>query len=97
MDINPVDETLYTSQQQEVFQKYVENEYHAKHRGLPVIEHKRIPSNTDFSSATAAISGQSSYDANDLVSNDIEDLKAKGVRKPRPGQIDCSACLLNAT
>jgi hypothetical protein len=37
MDINPEDETSYTTQYQEAFQKYVENKYFAKHRRLPVI------------------------------------------------------------
>jgi hypothetical protein len=38
MDINPEDETSYTTQYQEAFLKYVENEYCAKHRRLPVIK-----------------------------------------------------------
>jgi len=37
MDINPEDETSYTTQNQEAFLKYVENEYCAKQRRLPVI------------------------------------------------------------
>jgi hypothetical protein len=32
MDINPEDETSYTTQYQEAFLKYMENEYCAKHR-----------------------------------------------------------------
>ena len=32
MDINPEDETSYTTQYQEAFLKYVENEYCAKRR-----------------------------------------------------------------
>ena len=39
MDINPEDETFYTSQYQETFLKYVENEYCSKHRGMPVNTH----------------------------------------------------------
>jgi len=31
MDINPEDETSYTTQYQVAFLKYVENEYYAKH------------------------------------------------------------------
>jgi hypothetical protein len=38
MDINPEDETSYTTQYQEAFLKYVENEYCAKHRRVPVIK-----------------------------------------------------------
>jgi len=36
MDINPEDETSYTTQYQEAFLKYVDNEYCAKHRHSPV-------------------------------------------------------------
>jgi len=36
MDINPEDQTSYTTQNQEAFLKYVENEYCAKHHGVPV-------------------------------------------------------------
>jgi hypothetical protein len=36
MDINAEDETSYTTQYQEAFLKYVENEYCAKHRRAPV-------------------------------------------------------------
>jgi hypothetical protein len=32
MDINPEDETSYTTQDQKAFLKYVENEYCAKHQ-----------------------------------------------------------------
>jgi len=32
MDINPEDETFYTTQYQEAFPKYVEKEYCVKHR-----------------------------------------------------------------
>jgi len=35
MDINPEDETSYTTQYQEAFLRYVENEYCAKHRCVP--------------------------------------------------------------
>jgi hypothetical protein len=36
MDINPEDETSYTTQYQEAYLKYVENEYCVKHRHVPV-------------------------------------------------------------
>jgi len=36
IDINPEDETSYTTQYQEAFLKYVENEYCAKHQRVPV-------------------------------------------------------------
>jgi hypothetical protein len=36
MVINPEDKTPYNTQNQEAFVKYLENEYCAKHRHLPV-------------------------------------------------------------
>jgi len=45
MDINPEDETSYTTQYNEAFLKSVENEYWAKHWRLPV----NIPENLPFS------------------------------------------------
>jgi hypothetical protein len=36
MDINPEDETSYSTQYQEAFLKYVENEYCDKHQRVPV-------------------------------------------------------------
>jgi hypothetical protein len=39
MDINPEDETSYTTQYQEAYLKYVENEHCAKHRRALVNKH----------------------------------------------------------
>ena len=39
MDINPEHETLDTIQYEEAILKYVENEYCAKHRRVPVSKH----------------------------------------------------------
>jgi len=39
MDVNPEDETSYTTQYQEAFVKYVENEYCVKHRRVLVNKH----------------------------------------------------------
>jgi len=39
MDINLEHETSYTTQYQEAFLRYVENEYCAKHRRVPVNKH----------------------------------------------------------
>jgi len=38
MDINPEDETSYSTQYQEGFLKYMEAAYWAKHIHLPIIE-----------------------------------------------------------
>jgi len=52
MDFNPPDETSYTTQYQEAFLKYVDNEYCAKHRRVPVIKHESLPSSNLIPSAT---------------------------------------------
>jgi len=70
MDINPDNETSYTTQYQEAFLKYVENEYCAKHRHVPVNRHESLPSSNLLSSAMASRSCQSSLDPYDLSSDD---------------------------
>ena len=96
MDINPDDETLYTTQYQEAFLKYVENENWAKQRGLPCMEPESILSNNHFSSAMASRSGHSFYDPYDLSSNDDEYLMPKSVAEMMLGQSNCAAHLLTA-
>jgi len=54
MDINPEDETSYTTQYQEAFLKYVENEYCAKHRRVPVNILETVPSSNLVPSVTAS-------------------------------------------
>jgi hypothetical protein len=53
MDIHPEDETSYTTQYQEAFLKYVENEYCANHRHVPVNKHETVPSSNLIPSETA--------------------------------------------
>jgi len=54
MDINPEDETTYTTQYQEAFLKYVENEYYTKHRRVPVNKLETVLSSNLVPSATAS-------------------------------------------
>jgi len=96
MDINPEDETSYTTQYQEAFLKYVENEYCAKHRGVPVNKLETIPSSDFVPSATASGSYQSSFDAYDSSSDDEEYLTPNNVAETTPGQSDRAARLLTA-
>jgi len=72
MDINPEDETSYTTQYQEAFLKYVEKQYCAKHRRLRVIKSDNTLNNNLSSFEMASRSGQSSYDPYDLSSDDDE-------------------------
>jgi len=70
MDINPENETSYTTQYQEAFLNYVENGYCAKHRCVPVNKLETVPSSHLVPSTTASGSYQSSFDPNDSSSND---------------------------
>jgi len=58
MDINPEDETSYTTQYLEAFLKYVEKKYCANHRPMSVIKPKNIPGSNLFPSAKASGFGQ---------------------------------------
>jgi len=86
MDISPEDETSYTTQYLVACLKYVENEYCAKHRCLPVTKPKSLPNNNLVSSAMASSSGQSSCDAYYLSSDEEEFLMPNNVAKMTPGE-----------
>jgi hypothetical protein len=85
MDINPEDETSYTTQYQEAFLKYVENEYCAKHRCVQVNKLETVPSSNLVPSATASRSYESSFDPYDLSSDDEEYLTTNNVAETTPG------------
>jgi len=96
MDINPEDETSYTTQYQEAFLKYVENEYCAKHRRVPVNKLETVRSSNLLPSATASGSYQSSFDPYDLSSDDEEYLTPNNVAETTPGRSAHAAHLLTA-
>jgi len=91
MDINPEDETSYTTHYQEALVKYIENEYCADHRGVPVSKHESLPSSNLIPSATASGSCQSSFDPNDLSSGDEEYLMPHNVAETTPGRSNRTA------
>jgi len=97
MDINPEDETSYTTQYQEAFLKYVENEYCTKHRRVPVNTLETVPSSNLVPSATASGSYQSSFDPCDLSSDDEEYLMPNNVAETTPGRSDHAARLSTAS
>ena len=97
MDINPEDKTSYTTQYQEAFLKYVENEYCAKHRQLSVTKHEKLQSNDFIHSAMPPQSGQSSFDPYDLSSGDEEYLTPKNLAKTTPRWSNRAARSLTAT
>jgi len=94
MDINPVDEKSYTTQYQEAFLKYVQNEYCAKHRCVPVNKLESLPSSNVIPSAMALGSCQSLFDPYDLSSYDEEYLTPDNVAETTPGQSNCAARLM---
>jgi len=96
MDINPEDETSYTTQYQEAFLKYVENEYCAKHRRMPVNKHVSLLRSNLIPSGTVLASCQSSFDPYDLSSDDAEYLTPNNVAETTAGQSDCAARVLTA-
>jgi len=96
MDIDPEDETSYTTQYQEAFLKHVENEYCAKHRRVPVDELETIPSSILVPPSTASGSYQSSIDPYDLASYDEEYLTPNNLAETTPWRSDCAVRLLTA-
>jgi len=96
MDINPEDETSYPTQYHEAFLKYVENEYCAKHRRVPVNDLETVLTSKLGPSATASGSYQSSLDVYDFSSNDEEYLTPNNVAETTPGRSDRAARLLTA-
>jgi hypothetical protein len=85
MDIDPEAKTSYTTQYQEAFLKYGENEYCTKHRRAPVNKLETVPSSNLVPSATASGSYQSSLDTYDSSSDDEEYLMPNTVPETTPG------------
>jgi hypothetical protein len=96
MDNNPEDKTSYTTQYQEAILKYMENEYCAKHRHVPVNELETVPSSKLVPSVTASGFYQSSFDPYDLSSDDEEYLTPDTVPETTPGRSNHAAHLLTA-
>jgi hypothetical protein len=96
MDLNPEDETSYTTQYQEAFLKYVENEYCSKHRRVPVNTFETLQNSNFVPSAMASGSYQSSFDPYDSSSDDQECLTPNNVADTTPGRSDRATGLLTA-
>jgi len=97
MDINPEDETSYTTQYHKPFLKYVENEYWAKHRCVPVNKLETVPSSNLVPSAMASGFYQSAFDPYDLSSDEEKYITPNNVAETTPGRSDRAAHLLTAT
>jgi len=85
MDMNPEDETSYTTQYQEPFLKYVENKFCPKQRCVPVNKLEILPSSKIISSRTTSGSFQPSFNAYDLSSDDEKYLTPNNVAEMTPG------------
>jgi len=96
MDINPEDETSYTIQYHEAFLKYVETEYCAKHRRVPVNEFETVQNSNFVPSAMASGSYHSSLDPYDSSSDNEKYLTPNNVAETTPGRSDLAARLLSA-
>jgi hypothetical protein len=95
-DTNPGDETSHITQLEDALLKYVENEYHAKHRCVLIDKHESLLSSNFVCSSLASRSFQSFWDAHDLSSDDEEYLRPNNVAEMTPGQEDRAARLLTA-
>jgi hypothetical protein len=69
---NPENEISYSTQYLEVFVKYTENEDCAKHRYFPSMKPESATSNIHIFYVMGSRCGQSSYNPDDLSSNDEE-------------------------
>jgi len=97
MDITPEDKTSHTTQYQEAFLKYVENEDCAKHRRVTVNKFETVPRSNLVPSATASGFYQSSFHPYDLSSDNEEYLTPDNVAETTPGWSDHAARSLTAT
>jgi len=96
MEINPEEETSHTTQYQEAVLKNVENEYCAKHRGVPVNKLESLLCSILIPSGMASGSCQLSVESYDLSSDDDEYLMPNNVVEMTPGLSDHAARLMTA-
>jgi len=79
LGLHPEDNTFYTTQYQDAFLKYVQNENCAKHWRVMVNKPDSVPSNNLVPSATSSGSFQLSFDPHDLWSDNEEYLTPNNV------------------
>jgi hypothetical protein len=92
MDINPENETSYTTEYLEVLLKFVELECCAKYRRVAGNKLESLPSSKLIPSATDLGFSQSSFDPCDLSSEDEEYLMSVNVAETTPGRSDHAGC-----
>jgi len=96
MNINPGDKTSDTTQCQETFLKYDENEYCAKDRRVLANKHESSTGNNLTPSKTVLGSCQSFFDPYDLSGDNEEYVTPNNVAEMTPGRSDSAARLLTA-
>jgi hypothetical protein len=97
MDINPEDETSYTTQYHEVLMMYVENEYCAKRRRVVVNKLKSVLSSKSVPTTLASGCYQLSFDPYDLSIDDGKYLIPYNMADTTPRPYDHTAGVLSAT
>jgi len=97
MNINPEDETSYTTQYREAILKNVKNEYCAKLRHVPGNTSDNVLSSNLVLTALASRCGQSCFELYDLFSNDEEYLMLNNVATMTPGPRNSAAYWFIAT
>jgi len=97
MDINLADKISHTTQYHEAFLMYMENEYSAKHRWVPVNEHDTLLRSNHIPSITVLIFCQSTFDPDDLSSDDEEYWTPNNVAESTPGRSKRASPLSTAT
>jgi len=94
IDINPDNETSYTTQYQQEFPKSGENKYCAKHRRISVIKLGHFLARISFHSATASGLGKSSVHRYDLSSDDERSVRPNSGTDTTPRRSNRAAPLL---
>jgi len=94
IDINSQGETSYTIKYKEAFLNWMENEYCAKHRYLPVIELEQVLSKNLFPSAKACGCSESPFETYYSSSDNAEYPLPEDVTEMTPARSDCIAYLL---
>jgi len=96
MDIHSEEETSHTTQYQVAFVNYVENEYWAKHRCVPVNKPEHVLSSNFIPAATTLGSSQSFFDPCELSSDDEQYSTPNIVAETTPRRSNRTALLLTA-